>query len=66
MVLNNKVLAKIALAGGVVALSSATFFNWKIQSNLKKSDYFQMAVKTLVESKAASSALGPPILIGKT
>ena len=63
MVLNNKILAKVALAGGVIALGSATFFNWKIQSNLKKSDYFQMAVKALVESPA-SAALGPPIFIG--
>ena len=64
MFLNNKMLAKVALAGGVIALGSATFFNWKIQSNLKKSDYFQTAVKILAESKVAAAALGPPILIG--
>lgn len=61
---SNKVLAKIAVVGGVVAISSASFFRWKIESGIKQSEYFQLAVGKLNEDKAAITVLGKPVLIG--
>lgn len=60
----NKVLAKIALVGGVVALGSATFFRWKIESGIKRSEYFRLAIEKLTENQAATAVLGKPVLIG--
>ncbi len=60
----NKTLAKIAVVGGFAALGSAGFFRWKIESGIKQSQYFQLAEKKLLESEAAVSVLGKPVLIG--
>jgi len=60
----NRILAKIAVGGGFIALGSASYFRSKIESAIKQSEYFELAVKQLKSSKAAASVLGEPMIIG--
>ncbi|KAK4004706.1 uncharacterized protein LOC123476950 [Daphnia magna] len=60
----NKTLAKIAVAGGFLALGSASYFRWKIETSIKQSTYFKLAIERLLASKTAVDVLGEPVLIG--
>lgn len=60
----NTFLAKIAVIGGVITIGTANVIRWKIESNLKQSQYFQLAIKKLVENETAVTFLGEPVLIG--
>ncbi|XP_046634372.1 uncharacterized protein LOC124313472 [Daphnia pulicaria] len=60
----NRTLGKIAVIGGFFALGSASVFRWKIESSIKKSAYFELAIKELLASKAATTVLGEPVLVG--
>lgn len=60
----NRILANIAVGGGFVALGSASYFRWRIETAIKESEYFKLAVKQLKGSNAATNVLGEPIIIG--
>lgn len=64
MRISNRGLAKIAAVGGFFVLGSAGFFKWKLSNNIKQSEYFQLAVKSLIESEAVVGFLGQPVLFG--
>lgn len=60
----NKTLAKIAVVGGLLALGSASYFRWKIETSIKRSTYFNLATEKLLANKTATDVLGEPVLIG--
>lgn len=64
MGITNRGLAKIAALGGIFALGSAGYFQWKISKNIKQSEYFRLAFDALNESEAVVGFLGKPILFG--
>ncbi|XP_046399549.1 uncharacterized protein LOC124166016 [Ischnura elegans] len=62
---SNKTLYKIAMYGAVFTASSGFYFYWKIQNNIKNSEYFTSAMKILRSHKPAVYLLGEPIKAGR-
>jgi len=60
----NRILARIAVGGGFIALGSASYFRSRIETAIKRSEYFELAVKQLKSSNAAAVFLGEPIIVG--
>lgn len=44
---SNKTLAKIAIYGGVICISSVMYVRSRIQDNIRDSEHFRAAMKTL-------------------
>ena len=61
---SNKVLGKIALATGVITVGVANFFRWQIESNIKQSQYFRLALERLSANESAVAFLGKPVRTG--
>lgn len=60
----NKVLAKVAVIGGFVAISSGFYVNRKVQERIRSSDYYREAMKITRQHRGAISLLGEPIKAG--
>jgi len=61
MSVSNATLKKVAVLGGIVAISGASFFNWRIQDNFRNQPYYQRSVELLNGYPPAVALLGPPI-----
>ncbi|XP_071439072.1 cytochrome c oxidase assembly factor 1 homolog [Hetaerina americana] len=63
--LSNKTLYKIAVYGAVFTASSGFFFYWRIQEDIKNSEYFVTAMRILRSHKPSVYLLGEPIKAGR-
>ncbi|XP_018795942.1 PREDICTED: uncharacterized protein LOC108973269 [Bactrocera latifrons] len=58
---SNKTLGKIAVYGAFASITAVMYMRYKIEDNIRNSEYFRIALKTLRQHKGASSLLGEPI-----
>lgn len=57
-------LARVAAIGGVVVLSSGFYFKFRIQNNIKQSEYFKESLKILRSNRGVAHLMGEPIRDG--
>lgn len=65
MIRSNLSLIKIATIGGFATVTMGMAYHWKINDNIRKTEYFREALQTLRSHKPAVHLLGEPIKIGK-
>ncbi|KAF4531962.1 hypothetical protein B566_EDAN010209 [Ephemera danica] len=63
-VVTNKLLAKIAIYGGAIALGGGFWMKSQIQGRIKSSNYYKLALQQLRSHKGAIALLGEPIRDG--
>lgn len=57
-------LARVAAIGGVVVLSSGFYFKFRIQNNIKQSEYFKESLKIVRSNRGVAHLMGEPIRDG--
>ncbi|KAG8222938.1 hypothetical protein J437_LFUL000233 [Ladona fulva] len=62
---SNAALARVAVFGGVITASTGFILYWKMQDNLKKTEYYTKALRILRSHPPAISLLGEPIKDGR-
>lgn len=64
MIRSNINLIRIAAIGGVATVTMGMAYKWKINENIRKTDFYCDALKTLRSHKPAVHLLGEPIKDG--
>lgn len=64
MIRSNINLIKVAALGGMATVTMGMAYHWKINDNIRKTDFYKEALLTLGSHKPALHLLGEPIKVG--
>lgn len=64
MIRSNIKLVKIATIGGLATITMGLAYQWKLNDNIRQTEYYKEALLTLRSHKPAVYLLGEPIKVG--